>query len=291
MSNLNQYNQEVNCTYHGEHYLVRDNGAVFRQQLPSKRKRPLDGKWTFGAILKQSGYRKTCGIPVHRIVATAFHGEQPSPHHVVDHIDTNRLNNRPENLRWVTRAQNILDNPKTLKRIEKKWGSLDALFNDPNRVDKTDPITNRPWMIDALIKEYEEKDSTIKSLTPHALQRNWKTPSEFPMCPEPVCNNPLRAYALYLEHGAVFSRNRYGESIVSSAELCKDDTCLSVLCITDSGIKPCAVAKVTFEENKYIHTSVSTYFSYEGAAKSHCEILGIHWEAPKDYKGCLDDYC
>ena len=35
---------------------------------------------------------------VHRIVATAFHGEQPSVKHIVDHIDTNRRNNRVENL-------------------------------------------------------------------------------------------------------------------------------------------------------------------------------------------------
>ena len=50
-------------------------------------------------------------------MATAFHGEPPTKEHVVDHIDTNKQNNRPENLRWVTRLENILLNPITAKRI------------------------------------------------------------------------------------------------------------------------------------------------------------------------------
>ena len=61
---------------------------------------------------------------VHRIVATAFHGPQPTEHHVVDHIDTNRRNNRPENLRWVTRLENVLTNPITAKRVEYPYGEL-----------------------------------------------------------------------------------------------------------------------------------------------------------------------
>ena len=51
---------------------------------------------------------KIGAVVVHRIVATAFHGEQPSEKHIVDHIDTNRRNNRAENLRWITRLDNLL---------------------------------------------------------------------------------------------------------------------------------------------------------------------------------------
>ena len=73
----------------------------------------------------------TSGHKVHRIVATAFHGEQPSKGHIVDHIDTNRRNNRPENLRLVTRLENILLNSITAKRVEHLYGSIEEFLADP----------------------------------------------------------------------------------------------------------------------------------------------------------------
>jgi hypothetical protein len=181
---INIFNQEVSVTYRGDCYLVRDNGAVCRQRREHKRKRPLDDIWTFGKFTERHGYRKVCHTPVHRIVATAFHGEQPSLDHVVDHIDTNRMNNEPENLRWVTQLENIVDNPKTLRRIEYIWGSVDKLIADPNPAESTAPLTNKSWMIQAQIDELPDEDTTIDSLTPLAMQHNWSTPSEFPMCPK-----------------------------------------------------------------------------------------------------------
>ena len=101
---LHQFDKELAVEYRGEMYRVRDNGSVCRQRRPNKRKRPLDGIWTFGWANASTGYMQI----VHRIVATAFHGEQPSEKHIVDHIDTNRRNNRAENLRWITRLDNLL---------------------------------------------------------------------------------------------------------------------------------------------------------------------------------------
>jgi DNA-binding XRE family transcriptional regulator len=42
----------------------------------------------------------------HRMVALAFH-ERPTEQHVVNHIDGNKTNNRPENLEWVTAKGNV----------------------------------------------------------------------------------------------------------------------------------------------------------------------------------------
>lgn len=46
---------------------------------------------------------------VHRLVATAFNGPSPEGLPVCCHNDGNKSNNRPENLRWATQAQNIAD--------------------------------------------------------------------------------------------------------------------------------------------------------------------------------------
>ena len=118
MEEINTYTQEKECFFQNEHYSVRDNGAVLRHSQEGRRLRKLDDQWTFGKLNERTGYLEIASVRIHRIVATAFHGEPPTKEHVVDHIDTNKQNNRPENLRWVTRLENILLNPITVKRIE-----------------------------------------------------------------------------------------------------------------------------------------------------------------------------
>ena len=128
-----EYTREVECEYKGEKYKVRDNGAILRIARDGKPKRPKDEIWTFGENIVK-GYAQFCGIRVHRIVATAFLGEPPTENHVVDHIDTNRQNNRPENLRWLTRLENILLNPRTKAKIEYWCGSIESFLEDPSQL-------------------------------------------------------------------------------------------------------------------------------------------------------------
>lgn len=132
MVNLDDYKEVKECTYKDEHYSARDNGAVLRHQREGQRKRKLDGVWSFGTLNIAIGYMDFCGERVHRIVATAFHGPAPSEQHVVDHIDTNRQNNRPENLRWLTKLENILNNEITRKKVELICGSIEAFLGNPS---------------------------------------------------------------------------------------------------------------------------------------------------------------
>ena len=128
---INIFSEEIECNFKDEHYSVRDNGAVFRHCRPGQNKRKNDNTWTFGNENTTNPYLHISGVRVHRIVATAFHGEPPDPKYVVDHIDTNCRNNRPENLRWLTRLENALNNPVTRKKIIYLCGSLEAFLENP----------------------------------------------------------------------------------------------------------------------------------------------------------------
>ena len=140
------YTREVECKYKGEKYKVRDNGAILRMVREGKPKRPKDEIWTFGESINR-GYAYFCGEAVHRIVATAFWGEPPTNQHVVDHIDTNRQNNRPENLRWLTKLENILQNPLTRKKIEHLCGSVENFLEDPSQLKGHENEDNNfSWM-------------------------------------------------------------------------------------------------------------------------------------------------
>lgn len=125
------FEQEKICEYKGETYSVRDNGAVMRHIREGKVQRKMDGIWTFGDKNDKNGYMYLGMARIHRIVAAAFLDKEPSPAHVIDHIDTNKCNNRPDNLRWVTRLENALSNPITRKRIILCCGSIENFLANP----------------------------------------------------------------------------------------------------------------------------------------------------------------
>ena len=147
MINVDDFEQELECKYKGRIYSVRDNGAIFRHQKEGSKLAPLDNVWTFGRKDHYKGYMMISGVPVHRIVATAFHGAHENPNMVVDHIDTNRCNNRPSNLRWITRLENVLNNPITRAKIELICGSIEAFVADPSILSRYgNEYSNFSWM-------------------------------------------------------------------------------------------------------------------------------------------------
>lgn len=137
---------EKECLFEGEHYSVRDNGAVLRHPSLYGRARSTDNKWTFGRTNSSNPYLHISGVRVHRIVATAFHGEAPDEKYIVDHIDSNCRNNRPENLRWLTRLENTLKNPITRKKIEYLCGSIEAFLKNPSMLNDLRSDPNFSWM-------------------------------------------------------------------------------------------------------------------------------------------------
>jgi len=146
MVDINNFDQVRECIYKGERYSVRNNGAIFRHQREGKRVRSNDNQWTFGKENSENPYLLISNIRVHRIVATAFHGEPPDPKYVVDHIDSNCRNNRPENLRWLSRLENALKNPATRKKIEYLCGSVEAFLENPSILNNLQNEPNFKWM-------------------------------------------------------------------------------------------------------------------------------------------------
>ncbi len=318
------YRRKVECIYEGEQYTVRDNGAVFRHAKVGKRPRAYDERWTFGRPNRKTGYMVFASVRVHRIVATAFHGEPPTPQHVVDHIDTNRRNNRPENLRWLTRLENVLQNPLTVKRIEYAYGSIENFLNTPpeqsrndekrnfgwmrpvnpqeastsyqrllNSVEKDEPLSGGAlgeWVFrkDGLEESPEELSAEIPAITLNAVQRQWRTPCEFICCPEDAGETPIPSYAQRLTLGGVFCQNEFKKSVVEQFAVSNDGKSLWVMCcFAGKAMKPWTLAQVTFEAGQFVHTNLGSFFGQDGAEKQFCLAQGKEWTGGDTF----DDFC
>jgi hypothetical protein len=250
-------------------------------------------------------------------VAYAFLGTPPSKEYVVDHIDTNKCNNRPENLRWVTRLENIILNPITLKRIEVAYGSLDEFFKNPQKeinlgpniswmrtVSKEEAQSSKKQLLkwastdkisqDSHLSEWiyqNRKPSTTNrfslddkpSLTYGALQRNMKWPTAFPTCPNTMTNDPLQTYLKKLHKGVTFTKNGYAGSIVEMVG--KFEKLISVILKSDN-IKPWSVIKITVENNQYVHEFRGLFFELNRAKQEHYKLLNIPFNGDS-----IDNYC
>lgn len=361
--------KEKRCKYKERVYSVRDDGSIFRHRKDGCKPSKLDEVWTFGKKDEATGYMLYGGVRVHQVVATAFHGVPEDKEMVVDHRDTNRCNNRPENLAWVTKLENVLNNPYTRKKIAFLCGSVEAFLADPSilrgkigepniawmrtvskeeaarclrnlerwveqdekvaaeqedrekqsrRLDErifkegfdsfgeqwdmswvTAPPRKTDWELQKeaieeenrrLYEEAERERTTPKpSLTPGAMQVNWKTPSEFPLCPKNVSDTPLKDYFDNLVEGAVFCHNSLYESIVYKFDLSDDKQTLAVVCTSDhiKGGSGFGLSVITMTDGIFIHENGGSFFHEDGAEKYMTLALGREWTGGDVF----DDYC
>ncbi len=136
--------------------------------------------------VQKNGYRyvalsyknKTIMKKIARLVAIAF---IPNPQNKpqVDHINTIRTDDRVENLRWVTRSENMR-NPITLKKMSRSQSKKRPHREKPILQFTRDGVFLREWSSATAFGEYIGKDvsgniiACIKGKQPTAYGYKWK---------------------------------------------------------------------------------------------------------------------
>lgn len=268
-ADIDLFSLAKDCVYKGRIYHVRDNGAVYRQCQNDGVIRKWDEEWTFGKLDPHSGYLLIGQERVHRIVCTAFHGEPVGDRNVVDHIDTNRQNNRPENLRWVTKLENALNNPITRAKIELICGSIEAFLANPSLLrGHESENSNFSWMRRVTPEEalsyyknwldwsrkpledrkskggalgdwiFKHKDNIADSTTASGNEPSWSCQmidrteeSYFPLAPLSALDGQevMKKYQESLAPGSVFMVSKKYKAIVSRVAFFPQENKLRVL--------------------------------------------------------------
>ena len=87
-------------------YEVSEYGDV-RNTIRGRQLKPSIGTKYLHVSLSRNG--KITTVSVHKLVACAFVGPQPSEAHVCCHNDGDKINNHFSNLRWDTQSGNLRD--------------------------------------------------------------------------------------------------------------------------------------------------------------------------------------
>jgi hypothetical protein len=120
----------------------------------------------------------------------------------------------------------------------------------------------------------------IDSKTSNAVQRKWRISSEFPCCPQEFGAEPIKAYAANLKPGSLFCQSNSYSSLVSKSAISDDHQTLYVLTESkekENTVKPWSLAKITYENGLFVHTSLGNFFNQDGAEKQFCLAQGLEW--------------
>lgn len=198
-------------------------------------------------------------------------------------------------------------NPITARRIEIVCGSVEAFLADPSKFRDKFKEPNYEWMCRVNVQEaqaskarllaWAESDKPLQggtlgewvynrslpnvqiekvpeftnSLTQNSKQQNWKTPTEFPCCPQEIGNNPIVNYATKLKAEKVFSQNQYSKSIIEDFTKSKDEDILWIICRNsdNNAIKPYSLAEVTFQKDIFVHNNLGSFFQKRWCRKKN----------------------
>lgn len=150
----------------GPDYIVSNKGRMAK--ILRGRIEPKTGYVTFIVSKRRVYYRS---YRVHQLVARAFNGPQPEGT-VVNHKDCDKTNNEPENLEYVTQAENVRHAIRMRHRIIRKY-SHNGQFKPLLTVDQVGEIKamlNDGCPIHIIAREYGVSSQAIKYIK---TGRNW----------------------------------------------------------------------------------------------------------------------
>lgn len=99
---------------------------------------PAFNKYGYLAINLMLGKNKRTTRRVHVLVCSAFHGTKPFDTLEVRHLDGNKENNVPSNLKWGTKSENALDRSKHGKPRGRYGNNQKLTIDQVNKIKKTD---------------------------------------------------------------------------------------------------------------------------------------------------------
>lgn len=145
-----------------------------------KTKRLLNfSKKICGAGYYNSSLGGNADIMVHKAVALAFLGEQPTSKHQVNHKNRNRFDNRAENLEWLTAKENIQHAVKAgsfkkarMALAERSRGAqnVKAKLDDANVIEIRRLFSEKVYYKE-ILKMFGISQGTLSSIV---LRKTWK---------------------------------------------------------------------------------------------------------------------
>jgi len=130
------------------------------------------------------------------------------------------------------------------------------------------------------MEHIKHSDGLTMAKTEGAAQRHWRTPAEFPCCPEKAGNNPIKAYANNLKIGTVFCHNYFCKNKIYRYVVADNDQALWVITRGGTSNNPyLSLATVTYEDGLYIHEGCGNYSEQKDVER---RLKQIQWHYASD---------